>query len=457
MEIQTFDDSALTTLMLSLGGLGALLIVGVLVRMWVPLARRLFLPASLIGGMIGLLLGPFFLGGIPSAVTETWAGLAGVLISIVFAPMLLGQRIPKLSEVAEEAGPQVWMAWFSSSAQVAVPALLVYFVFQRLTNTDPLFSSIFEASWSGGHGTAAGMAQAWSALGWEDGSSLALGSATVSLIFGIIVGTILVNVGARKGHLKYIDTSVKQFESDFIKEDEQAAETTGRLKGQSLSNIGFHFSLILIAILIGAGLKMLVDQVLEGVPLFPLAMIGGVLVHVAIRRTKIYDLVDKPTLNAISAVFLDFLVVAAVASLAIPVIMENWIALVAIMLMMAVVSVTIVYFLAPRVFKKDWFENALVQFGTQTGVVAIALLLLRMADPHMKSNGYRALALSRPFVSPFIGGGLVTALVPILVIEYGNFWVGVATAIFCLLLIPLAMLLGMWRKPARKRRASQTW
>ncbi|MGC2976178.1 sodium/glutamate symporter [Brevibacterium sp. FAM 25378] len=366
--------------------------------------------------------------------------------------MLLGQKLPRIKEVAEDAGPHVWMAWFSTAAQVAIPCLLLFLVFEQGTGTNPLFSTIFEASWSGGHGTAAGMEQAWSALGWEEGTSLALGAATISLIFGILMGTILINIGARRGHLKYLGEKSDAGGSDVLGEEESEGHMVTRLSPQSLSTLGFHFALILVAILIGFGLKTVLDPIITGMPLFPLAMIGGFVVHLAISRTSLYRLVDKSTLDAIAAVFLDFLVVSAVASLSIPVILENWIALTVISLTMAVLSLGIFFFLAPRIFKRDWFENGLVQFGTQTGVVATALLLLRTADPKMRSNGYRGLALSRPFISPFIGGGLVTALFPILVMEYGNLWVGLGCLLFCIVLMPLARAIGLWAPSSSAKR-----
>ncbi|QVJ02407.1 hypothetical protein KGD82_07630 [Nocardiopsis eucommiae] len=129
-------------------------------------------------------------------------------------------------------------------------------------------------------------------------------------------------------------------------------------------------------------------------------MIGGLLVQLAISRTRFRVLVDKPTLNAIAGVALDFLVVAAIASLAVPIMLANWIPLTIVMLAMAGVSVLIYFHVGPRIFREDWAENSIAQFGAQTGVVAIGLMLLRAADPQMRSNAYRAFALRSPSSAP---------------------------------------------------------
>lgn len=160
-------------------------------------------------------------------------------------------------------------------------------------------------------------------------------------------------------------------------------------------------------------MKHVVDMVITGVPLFPLAMIGGLLVHLVIVRTPAQKLVDKATLNSIAGVALDFLVVSAVASLSLPVLLENWQALVITLVVMAVLSVAIFYWIGPRIFGKDWVENSIVNFGAMTGVVSIGLVLLRAADPHFKTGAFRGFALRAPCASPFVGGGLITAVFPI--------------------------------------------
>ncbi|QVJ02406.1 hypothetical protein KGD82_07625 [Nocardiopsis eucommiae] len=268
-ELIEFDSNALNSLLLSGVSLGVFLLLGLLVRALVPLTRRLFLPAALIGGFLGLVCGQYVLDIVPAGMSATWSSLAGVLIAVVFAPMLLGQRLPPFREAAREAGAQIWMSYFSTFVQVAVPALLVFAVLGPLFGTDPLLSTIFEASWSGGHGTAAGMDETWTALGWPDGTPLALFAATVGLVYGVVMGTVLLNIAAKRGHLSHEATARQVEQADILEEADQNQATTGRLHASALSNLAFHGSLIALAILIGSLFKHVIDQVVSGVPLFP--------------------------------------------------------------------------------------------------------------------------------------------------------------------------------------------
>ncbi|GFZ95087.1 sodium/glutamate symporter [Nesterenkonia alkaliphila] len=453
-DITEIDGAMLNSLLVSISILGLLLLVGVVLRLLIPGLRKFFIPAALIGGLLGLSLGPHALDVVPGDMTSTWGALAGLLIAIVFAPMLLGQELPGVKQAAKEAGPHIFYSYFSSFAIIAVPALMTFFIFQPFFNTNALFSTIFEVSWPGGHGTAAGMEEAYQDLGWQDGSSLGLGAATFGLVFGIIAGMIMLNIAARRGHLvNYTGTAVLT-DSDILKDSAATQESRSRLRKASLDNLAFHFSLIGAAIIIGYVLKHFVDMVITGVPLFPLAMIGGLIVHLAIRPTPMYKLVDKSTLNSIAGIALDFLVVAAVASISIPVVLENWVALLATMIVVALLSIGIFYIIGPRIFREHWVENSIVNFGAMTGVVSVGLLLLRAADPQMKTNAYRGFALRAPFTSPFVGGGIITALFPILVAQHGNLWIGLGCLAACLLLIGLAMLLGIWQKPSVRKESA---
>ena len=105
---------------LSLLVLGVLLLVGALVRIRSRIAQKLFLPASILAGALALAAGPEVLGVIASAVggvdavlaggvwpeewLSVWGTLPGLLISVVFATLFLGERIPRPRTVAQLAG-----------------------------------------------------------------------------------------------------------------------------------------------------------------------------------------------------------------------------------------------------------------------------------------------------------------------------------------------------------------
>ncbi|TQN33364.1 ESS family glutamate:Na+ symporter [Haloactinospora alba] len=447
------SDDAVTTLLFSVAALGALLLAGVLLRLGLGFLRRLFLPAALIGGVLGAVLGPHGLGLFPQGMVDTWATFPGTLITVVFAPMLLGVRLPRVRETYQLVAPQLLFGYMGDLLLIGVPLLLGGILLTPFLGADPMFGTIIEVSWPGGHGTAGGMGAVYGDLGWNGGGDLALASATFALVFGIVVGMVLINWGARRGHLTQLGggSPEGQRSSDIVPGDDRASSGSVTLNKDLVDNLAFHGALIAVAILFGWVLQHLLELLVPGMPLFPLAMIGGGAVQAVISRTRLGDAVDPRTLRTIQGWALDVLVVAAVASIAVPVILDNALPLVILLLASALVTVGFFAWAGPRVFRTAWFEQAIVNFGTLAAVASVGLMLLRAVDPELRTVAGRAYALRAPFFSPILGGGLVTALLPALASTYGPVAVGGVAVAGVAVLYVLARVLRLWTAPEPER------
>ena len=151
----------------SLLTLGAALLVGKIIRVKVRWIQSLFLPSSIVAGTILLLLGPQVLGRFDGplkgrglftqAMSTTWSALPGLLISVIFATMFLGQRLPSPGKAAKLLGPQLSLGTALASSQYVVGLLLAGFVLVPLFSASRMTGSLIEMAFEGGHGTAAGM------------------------------------------------------------------------------------------------------------------------------------------------------------------------------------------------------------------------------------------------------------------------------------------------------------
>jgi ESS family glutamate:Na+ symporter len=79
---------------------------------------------------------------------------------------------------------------------------------------------------------------------------------------------------------------------------------------------------------------------------------------------------------------------------------------------------TLVY-LAPRMLPVNWFERGITEYGMQTGVTAVGLLLLRLVDPEYKTDTAQAFGFKQMLYEPFFGGGFITATAPFIVLNMG--------------------------------------
>ncbi len=452
------DAGVLTRFMLDMAILASLLLAGIFLRSRVKALQKILLPASLLAGFIGLLMGPQALGIIPAETAASWSAVPGRLISVVFACMFLGMKVPGPGTIWREAGPQICYGFFAGVGQYFIAILLTMTVLGPLFGVPDIFASILEIGFSGGHGTASGMAELFRNLGFPDGADLGLMSATVGIVCSVVFGMILINIAARRGHTLKIDNpdSIPQeILGGVIEAEHRRPYGTYTVSRNAIDPIAFHGGFVAAAILLGwlmhRGVTSL-HPALVTMPLFPLAMIGGILVQLASAGTGVSKYLDRQTFERIEGVSLDFLVASAIASLNLQVVLKFAVPFALLMTAGIAWMLFITWFLAPRIFPDAWFERGIVEFGMQTGVTAVGLVLLRVVDPDFETEAAPSFGFKQIVYEPLLGGGLVTSVAPILIMRFGSAAsLGMCAAVMAAFMA-LAFLSGFFRRrPGRCR------
>lgn len=439
-----------------------LLGTGVVLRLSSTWLARLFLPASLIGGLVGLLLGPQMLGAIVAAAggREHWlaggllpgealgvmAKVPGLAISVVFAALFLGERIPGPAEIWRIAGPQVAFGQTMAWGQYVIGLLLAIFLLVPVFGLPPVSGALIEIAFEGGHGTAGGLSETFDAVGFPEGRDLALGLATVGVVSAVIIGVALINWAVRRG---IIDVTAPPLP--------QADAPAGRA-ARSLDEIVAPLSLavVFIAAAIGLGwllLKGLVlleqmagsadsPPILRHMPLFPFAMIGGVIVQQVMTAMGYEGLIERLMVRAIKGLALDLLILCAVATLSLTAIGTHLVPFMLLAVAGVAWSVACFWLLAPILMREWWFERAIADLGQSLGMTATGLMLLSMSDPGSRSPALASFGAKQLLFEPFVGGGLVTAVAMPLIAAFGPwpmlattslimlFWLGLGLALF---------------------------
>ena len=434
MELRLFD------VLVAFVGLCLLLLVGTALRQRMRWLRALGIPEALVAGLLGLLIGPFGPWSIfPEQVYRIWSQTPGVLISLVFATLFLGQRLPSPGVIWNRAAGQTAFGMVLGFGQYLVGGLLVLLVLQPLFGTSPLMAALIEVGFEGGHGTAAGLGPTFRELGFPAGETLGLAMATVGVLTAVLLGSTLVVFGRGRQWLARVDRA----RSDTAAVDPMSAEerlnlerAAGTVDPDTPRSMTIDALTLNVALAGGAvGLGILLKALLTGlggvlggpdsanliraIPVFPLAMVGGLTVQVVLQRTRQTDLASPVAQASLGSVAMDLLITAAMASLNLPLLEENWIPFVALAVAGLTWNVCALLFLAPRIFRDHWFERGIADFGQGTGVTATGLLLLRMADPRGRSRAMEAFSFKQLLFEPFLGGGLVTALSPVLIASWG--------------------------------------
>jgi ESS family glutamate:Na+ symporter len=164
-------------------------------------------------------------------------------------------------------------------------------------------------------------------------------------------------------------------------------------------------------------------KVFTGFPLFPLAMIGGLVVQSLLNvfSKNENSIVDKLLMDRWAGTALDFLVIAAISTIRIETISKGLVPFLILVTFGVLWNIFCVVFLAKRMLPADsWFERSIAEMGQSMGVTATGLLLLRAVDPNNETDAAEAFAYKQLLHEPFMGGGIWTSTaIPLIMIIGG--------------------------------------
>lgn len=425
------------TIVTSFCGLCILLATGKFLRVKVKFIQKLYLPSAVIGGIIGLILVQIS-GSRLDNWTVGWTSLPGFLINIVFASLFLGAAIPSLSVIWDRAAPQLAYGQIVAWGQWVVGLGFIMILLGSLFKVPDLFGAALPIGFEGGHGTAAGLRDTFIQLGWNEGSDFSLASATAGILSAIIVGIALINWAAKKGYVSILkqqdDMTAEELAGLYpIEKRPSAGQQT--VSADSIDSVALHLAIIGIAIFIGYSIKVVLMAIenqffgdaevklFAGFPLFPLCMIGGLIVQLVISRRARISPVDHKLMQRMGGTALDFLVVAAISTIRIDVIAKGIVPFTIIIIGGILWNIFCVRVLARRMLPNYWFERAIAEMGKSMGVTATGLLLLRIVDPEQETEAASAFGYKQLLHEPFMGGGLWTSIAVILIAQKGGWFV----------------------------------
>lgn len=195
-----------------------LLAIGAAIHRRFGIFERVYIPASVIAGFVGLAILQAILhgteaepsggAGLDSAgwlswlepIVTTLRAWPGFLIAVVFAAMLLQPPSGKRGGKAVRATAcEALMVGVIAVGQTAIGLLLTWLVIQPFHPVPNAFGMLIETGFAGGHGTAAAMGQVFATPGIDFPSGLDLGwlMATAGLVYGTVSGIFWINVVLR--------------------------------------------------------------------------------------------------------------------------------------------------------------------------------------------------------------------------------------------------------------------
>lgn len=361
-------DISVWDILIDLGIISLLLVIGVFLRAKVNIIQRSFMPASIIAGINGLILGPsgfnilFF--------TEFIGNYPSVLIAIVFASLPLSTPHFKWSTMFNKVG-RLWS--YSQIIMILMwggGLLFALILLVPLFDVHKGFGLLLAAGFVGGHGTAAAIGEAFASQGWEEATSLAMTSATIGAIVAIGVGLLLIKTSANKGDANYItstsfDQLPEELKTGLISETKRDTVGASTLSSILIDPLLFHVTLVLFVTTAGYYLSQLGEPLYAdlSIPAFSLAFLVGLLLRKLMEIVNADQYVDKKVMSSIGGSVTDLLIAFGIASINLTVVANNLVPFAILIVFGIIISIFFYKVLSKYYFQENWFEKGIFTFG----------------------------------------------------------------------------------------------
>jgi ESS family glutamate:Na+ symporter len=389
------------TLVVDLGIISALMLLGKFIRVKVKGIQRFLIPPAVLAGIMGLILGPEVLDWLP--LSGSLGTYAGILIAFVFAALPFTST-SKAREVAK-----VKRMWGYSQGgmllQWGFGGLLGILVLGQIWPLNDSFGITMPAGFCGGHGSAAALGDAFAKFGQDEVLTLAMTSATVGIIFSIILGLIFLRIGTKRGCsacLTQAENLPEELRTGLVSQENRKSMGENMFSSISISTLTFNLSVIALVVLGGYLVSKGVSKVAPSLelPVFSCSYIVGILVKLFCDRTKVTERICPETSSNLSGMFTDYLVAFGIASIKISVVAQYLVPMVILFGVGLLFTACYIFFAAKYIFKEYWFEKAMFSWGWFTGTMAMGMALLRIADPESRSRCIDHYAIAYIFIAP---------------------------------------------------------
>lgn len=378
----------LDSVLLDVAAISVLLLLGFLIRQRVRFFQKYYIPASLIAGILGLLLGPQVLGQISPVCLnfgESISQWTNFLFAFIFATSFLGTSAGKFGRDVLSATcitGAVFMAQILCGLGTA-------FALSRIMGNVPYEMGLLPVSgFYGGHGSAGIMGGAFAEEGFAEATGIAMTYATVGMFAAVIGGMCMINLGAKKG------LTMRRMDSNYLEEkditgimpkEERKPMAAAVSNASVIDPLAFQMMIVGTVIAVSHILRIALIKVIpfwSRIPLYTMCLIVGAVAGIAISRTKYNQYIDRGSMKRISGVALEYVIASAVATIQLSVLAAYLVPILVTSLVVCAVTALLSVWLSRRWYGESWFELAMGAYGQCTGSLATGLLLIKVLDPN---------------------------------------------------------------------------
>lgn len=385
----------LTDVLLDFSMISFLLILATFLRRKLKILQHFYIPAALIAGALGILLGPQVLGKVSPVYlkySDSISQWAGILTAIVFSASFLGVKLEKVSGSALRT---YFTAGTVHQLQVVAGLTVTFILGFFFADLKFGFGLLPVLGFYGGHSMSIAGGTIFQDAGYmQGGAAVGATFGTIGMLVGVIIGMVIINYAAQKGITKVKmkrEDMPKSMLTGYIEPEERTAIGRGVTSSSTLDPFASQLMLVGFIILLGQILRtalVSINPFWKNLPLFACSLIMSAIFTLATRNNvKIKDMVDRSTITRISGTALDYMIAASIGTTSLQVFVDYGIPLIIVGAFVSVVTYLGSFIIGKYILpKNDFFETAIGVFGQTCGVLATGLMLLKVVDPDYQTN-----------------------------------------------------------------------
>ncbi len=410
-ETVVFSESYVWTFLGQIGIVFIAILVGNVLRTWIPCLRKLYIPSAIIGGFLVLIIKqiPAFGEQIDNATMEI---VTYHCLGLGFAAMALktAKSEKKVSTVKVVESGAIMAGGY------LIQAIVGLFISIALSFAGDYFYAA-GLILPMGFGQSTGSALSWGSnyeanYGFEGGSTFGLATAAIGFIVGSVIGVIYLNIAMRKGLVKPRRAEAAEKERVIVEDPNEIPNS------ESVDKMSIQLCFVALAYVLAYGVMRLLA-------LIPIKAIGDLawglnflwtllcaylikLVMSALKKKgaiKRYYTNDH-LMDRISGMMFDIMICAGIIAIDIQDVYRNLWMLIAVCGIGTIVTFWYVRKTTKYTYKNYEIESFMTNFGTLTGTLSTGMILLREIDPDYVTPASSNIVLqnfpSIPFLAPLL-------------------------------------------------------
>ncbi len=359
--------------------------------------QKYLIPNAMIAGFIGLILGPDLLK-IISLNSERLGEIVYHLMAIGFISLTLKDRERKKNKEIQNTGILIVSTYLIQGIiGFSLSLLLAYTIFPKLF---PAMGLLLPLGFGQGPGQAYSIGRQWESLGFIHGGNVGLSIATSGFLWACLGGIPLLNFLIKKAHMTPLDSGGEKVQKIMYEPD-----APGDIPlSESIDKISIQLFLIgivyLLTYLLLKGASFLLTplgtfgQTLSQL-LWGFHFIIGSLIALLLRiifdfckkkKIMVRNYPNNYLLQRISGASFDYMIVASIAAISIPVLKEYLVPILLITTIGGFLTMFFLTYLCKKLYNGYVLENILALYGMLTGTISTGMALLREVDPGFESG-----------------------------------------------------------------------